>query len=71
MIRLKENYKLIGDVNLFFQEDEVVEINLMISGKGKDDQKNVLIFFISDSKYRGKGIAKEVLDLIIKYSNSI
>ena len=32
LIRLKETGKLIGDVNLFFQDDRSVEINLMISG---------------------------------------
>ena len=31
LIRLKENGKLIGDVNLFFQDDGSAEINLMIS----------------------------------------
>ena len=32
MIKLKESGKLIGDVNLFFQDDGSVEINIMISG---------------------------------------
>lgn len=34
LIRLKETGKLIGDVNLFFKDDdESIEINLMIAGK--------------------------------------
>lgn len=33
LIRLKEDGRVIGDVNLFFQEDGSVEINLMIAGK--------------------------------------
>ena len=33
LIRLKDTGKLIGDVNLFFQADGSIEINLMISGQ--------------------------------------
>lgn len=32
LIRLKENGNVIGDVNLFFQDDHSIEINLMIAG---------------------------------------
>lgn len=53
MIQIKETYEIIGDVNLFFNQEKIAEINIMIS----------------EHKFRGRGYATEVLDALIPYGN--
>lgn len=55
LIKIKETEEIIGDVNLFFNDDKIAEINIMIA----------------DSKFRGRGYAAEVLNALIPYSTNV
>ena len=52
LIQIKETSLIIGDVNLFYEEGNEAEINLMIA----------------DPAQRGHNYAKEALDLLFSYS---